>query len=250
MFNLEKLVSIIIPTYNCGQYILDTLISIQNQTYTNFEALIIDDYSTDNTYEVIKGMLDNDKRFIYTKLETNSGAAMARNKGVELANGTYIAFLDSDDVWTKEKLEKQVKFMSENNYSFSSTVYGRIDQYNNKINWLSKYIPIRNYNKVLKRCPGNSTVMYNADTLGKTYIPDIKKRNDYVMWLSIIKKAKYIYEMEETLTYYRIREDSLSRDKKTLIKYHWYVYRKIEKLSVIKSAYLIWWYIFKAIFKL
>lgn len=245
---MEDLVSIVIPTYNCADFITATLESILKQTHSNYEALIIDDCSTDDSYEVIKPFLE-DERFIYHKLLTNSGAAIARNKGVELSKGDFIAFLDSDDLWIENKLEKQLIFMKENAYHFTSTTYGRIDNDGNKIEWESKFIKKRNYNKLLRRSPGNSTVMYNAKELGKTFIPDIKKRNDYVMWLKIIKKAKYIYEIDDVLMYYRIREGSLSRKKCSLIKYHWFVYRKIEKLSILKSSYLISWFVLKGVLK-
>ncbi len=246
---MDDLVSVIVPTYNCEEYILETLHSIKNQTYKNFEVIIIDDCSTDNSEFLINDFILTDNRFKYIKLDENSGAAIARNKGVEMACGKFIAFLDSDDIWVENKLELQLSFMNDNDYLFTSTVYGRINQIGEKLNWLSKYIDVRNYNKLLRRCPGNSTVMYNAQVVGKIFIPNIKKRNDYVMWLTLIKKTTYIYEMNNVLTYYRIRDNSLSYNKRSLIKYHWFVYRKIEKLSFMKSLYLILWFILKGVLK-
>ncbi len=247
---MDDLISIVVPTYNCEKYILETLKSIKSQTYRNFEVLIIDDCSTDNTYNTIKDLLQEDCRFIYHRLEVNSGAAIARNTAVEMSKGSFIAFIDSDDLWVEYKLEKQIKFMKDNNYPFTATQFGRIDQNGIKLKWVSKYIKVRNYNKLLKRSPGNSTVMYNANVLGKTYIPNIRKRNDYVMWLSIIKKSKSIYEINEVMSYYRIREDSLSRNKKSLLKFQWNVYRDIEKLSLFKSTYLMCWFIVRGVLKL
>lgn len=242
------LVSIIIPVYNCEKYLSETIDSVIYQTYTNWELIIIDDCSTDKSSYIINKY--NNPKIRYIKLEQNSGAAIARNKGVEEAKGVYIAFLDGDDLWHKFKLEKQINFMVKNNYLFSSTIYQRIDENSSIINWVSKHFKKRDYNLLLRRCPGNSTVIYNCKILGKTYIPNIRKRNDYVMWLSIIKRSVYIYEMNEVLSYYRIRDDSLSNNKMRLIKYQWNVYRKIEKLSLCNSLYLLGLHSFRGILKI
>lgn len=243
-----ELVSIVMPVYNCSDYIKDTINSVIEQTYTNWELIMVDDCSIDNTFDIIESFLS--AKIKYFKLEVNSGAAVARNEAIKNSNGKYIAFLDSDDLWDRFKLEKQIKFMEENNYSFTSTLYQRIDESSNKLKWVCKHIKKRNYNKLLKRCPGNSTVIYNQEILGKTYIQNIRKRNDYVMWLAVIKKSIYIYELDEVLAYYRIRDNSLSNKKSSLVKYQWNVYREIEKLSLIKSVYILSIHIFRGIFKI
>lgn len=243
-----NLISIITPTYNSSRFIEETIKSVLKQSYSNWEMIIVDDNSTDDTFEIVSKYLSN--KIKYFKLGANSGAAITRNYAIKIASGNYLAFLDSDDLWDEFKLEKQLDFMIKNNYHFTSTRFQRINENSEKINWYSKYIKIRDYNKLLKRCPGNSTIMYNCDVLGKTYIEDIKKRNDYVMWLSVIKKSKYIYELAEILTSYRIRGTSLSNNKYKLVKYQWFVYRKIERLPLIRSIYILSIHIIRGILKL
>ncbi len=246
----EELVSIIMPAYNCGDFIGTTLDSVINQSYKNWEVIVVDDCSTDNTADVVQEYIKKDNRIKYHKLEKNSGAAVARNKAIDLATGKYMAFLDSDDVWFPEKLTKQIGFMEENDYGFTCTSYTKIDEQGEYLNRTIVAQSKRDYDGVLKTCPGNSTVVYNAEKLGKFKIPDIKKRNDYVMWLQVIKKEKYLYGIEEPLGSHRIRTEGISRNKKSLVGYHWKVYREIENLSLLKSSYLIVYWVMATAFKL
>ena len=178
----EKLVSIIMPTYNCGSFIKETIESVLNQTYKNWELIIVDDCSKDNTEEVVKKI--KDKRIKYYKLKQNSGAAVARTESMKKAKGYYMAFLDSDDLWYPDKLEKQIMFMEENNYDFTCTAYEQIDEKDNLLNKIIKVKKKANYNRILLDCPvGNSTVMYNVERLGKFEVPNIRKRNDDALWL-------------------------------------------------------------------
>lgn len=244
------LVSIIMPAYNCGDFIGVTLDSVIAQTYQNWEIIIVDDCSIDTTAEVVHSYMVNDPRIKYHKLDINSGAAVARNKAIDLAKGRYLAFLDSDDVWFPEKLSKQIYFMKQNNYSFTCTSYTKIDEHGNYLNRTINAKVKSDYNAILKRCPGNLTVIYDAKVLGKFKIPNIRKRNDYVMWLQVIKKAKSLYGIEEPLGSHRIRTGSLSRRKADLVGYHWKVYREIEQLSILKSSYLICYWVIVTVFKL
>lgn len=246
----EDLVSIIMPAFNCGDYISTAINSVLDQTYKNWEIIVIDDCSTDNTAKIIKEYVKNDSRIKYHRLSQNSGAAVARNKAIDLASGKYIAFLDSDDKWFPEKLYNQINIMKQKNYNFTCTSYSKIDQDGNDINRIIKAKSKQDYNGILKTCPGNSTVIYNAEKLGKFKIPDIKKRNDYVMWLQVIKKEKYLYGLEEIYSSHRIRTDAISSNKMSLVGYHWKVYRKIEKLSFIKSSYLVCYWVIATMFKL
>ena len=237
----NELVSIIMPTYNCAKFIKETIESVLNQTYENWELVIVDDCSNDNTEEIVESF--NDKRIKYHKLEKNSGAAVARTTAMKMAIGNYMAFLDSDDLWKKEKLEKQLEFMKKNNYNFTCTAYEQIDEEGNKLNKVIKTKKKANYNRILLDCPvGNSTVMYNVDNLGKFEVPNIRKRNDDALWLQILKREKFIYGMPDVLMEYRIRNNSISSNKLSLIKYHWQLYREIEPLSVIRSAFHICWW--------
>lgn len=240
-------VSVIMPAYNCEKFIVCTLDSLFSQTYTKWELVVVDDCSTDKTAEILKKYAEKDCRIVYVRNEINSGAAVTRNKAVSLATGQYLAFLDSDDVWKEDKLEKQIAFMQEEGASFSCTEYDKIDENNKNLNRIVKVSEKLDYWGLLKNCPGNSTIIYDAHALGKHIIPDIRKRNDYVMWLSVIKASKFIVGLPVVLSSHRVRKDSISAQKVKLIKYHWLVYRCVEKLGLIKSSFLIVYWIWKGI---
>ena len=245
----EKLVSIITPTYNCGEYIARTLDSVQAQSYQNWEMIIVDDCSKDDTKQIVETYMNKDPRIQYHLLEVNSGAAVARTTAMKLAKGSYMAFLDSDDLWAPDKLERQLKWMYDNGYDFSCTSYEHIDEDDNPLNRTIKSIPKTDYNRLLLDCPvGNSSVMYNVENLGKFEVPNIRKRNDDALWLQILKKEKYIRGMPDVLMQYRIRQNSISRNKLKVIKYHWILYREIEHLSVFRSVFHIcWWCLIKVL---
>lgn len=246
---MSALVSIVTPTYNCGKFIEETIKSVLNQTYKNWEMIIVDDCSTDNTGEIVKKYVDADDRIIYYCLDNNSGAAVARSKAIELARGNYIAFLDSDDLWTTDKLEVQLNIMKKNKWNFTCTSYEQIDEDSNSLDKVIKSIPRTNYNRLLLDCPvGNSTVMYNVEKMGKFVVPNIRKRNDDALWLQMLKKEKYIYGIDKVLMKYRIRGNSISSNKLQLVKYHWILYRKVERLSIIRSIFHICYWIFLKIF--
>lgn len=247
---MEDLVSIITPTYNCGKFIKETIESVINQTYQNWEMIIVDDCSTDNTKSVVKEY-EYDNRIKYYCLDINSGAAIARTRAMELAGGNYIAFLDSDDLWPANKLELQLTIMKKNNWNFTCTDYEQIDENSHSLHKTIKSISKTDYNRLLLDCPvGNSTVMYNVDKMGKFVVPNIRKRNDDALWLQMLKKEKYIYGINEVLMKYRVRQNSISSNKMQLIKYHWILYRKIEKLSIIRSIFHICYWIFLKVFHL
>lgn len=248
--NKENLVSVIMPSYNSENYIRSAISSVIDQTYTNWELIIVDDASTDMTRQVVQSFHEADSRIKYYRLTVNSGAAIARNKAIDYAIGRYIAFLDSDDVWFPHKLSAQIRFMKDNNYTFSCTSYTKIDENGNFLNRTIKAKKKLDYDGLLKKCPGNSTVVYDANELGKFKIPNIKKRNDYVMWLQVIKKAGMLYGIEEPLASHRVRTNGISSKKASLVFYHWKVYRDIEHLSFYKSCFLIFYWIVATIFKL
>ena len=234
----NELVSIIMPSYNTSEYVAESIKSVLNQTYTNWELIIVDDCSTDNSEEIIK-QFANDERIRFFKNKKNSGAAISRNFALREAKGKWIAFLDSDDLWEPEKLEKQIGFMRENDYKFSYTAYVEIDE-KAKENGITVIGP----KKITKRgmynyCwPGCLTVMYDAEYIGNIQIEDIKKNNDYAIWLKIIKKTN-CHLLKEKLAKYRIRQGSISRYSKiTLIKHHYLLYRVGEKRNVFMSCVL------------
>ncbi len=223
------------PSYNTAPYIEETIQSVLYQTYTNWELVIVDDCSTDNTDQVLEKIKDN--RIRYFKNKENLGAALSRNKALREAKGQWIAFLDSDDIWMPKKLEKQIKFMEENGYAFSYTNYEEIDIKGNKIG-----VKVTGPKKITKSgmfnyCwPGCLTVMYNANKIGLIQIEDIKKNNDYAMWLKVCKKAN-CYLLDEVLAQYRKgRIGSISTHSvKTMICWHYRLFRKNEKMKIINS---------------
>ena len=234
---MSDLVSIIMPSYNTAKYILESIESVLKQTYTNWELIIVDDCSTDNTDEVIATFLCDD-RIRYIKNEKNSGAAVSRNRALAEAKGKYIAFLDSDDLWEPEKLEKQLSFMTENGYKFTYTDY-RI-QLNGK--WLP-YVytgPTKVTEWKMKNyCYFSTiTVMYDREFVGLVSIEPIRKNNDYAMWLKIVKKAP-CYRLPECLSYYIKHEGSISSGSKwKLIKHHYIMWRVAEHKNPV-SAWIL-----------
>ncbi len=248
---IDGLVSVIMPTYNCAKFIGETLDSIKAQTYENWEVIIVDDCSKDNTKEIVDAYIAQDSRIKYHCLETNSGAAVARTTAMKLAEGEYMAFCDSDDLWMPDKLEKQLAFMNENGYAFSCTAYEQIDEEGESKNRIIKTVKKTNYNRLLLDCPvGNSSVMYSVKKMGKFEVPNIRKRNDDALWLQMLKKEKYIWGMPDVLMRYRIRSNSISSNKLSVIKYHWILYREIEHLNVFRSAFHVCWWCFLKVFKI
>lgn len=232
----KELVSIIMPSYNTGKFIEETINSVINQTYNNWELIIVDDCSNDNTDEIVKSI--EDSRIVYLKNEKNSGAAVSRNKALKEAKGRWIAFLDSDDLWVPQKLEKQIKFMKENNYYFSYTNYIEIDENGNhngrKVTGPKKITKTGMFNYCW---PGCLTVMYDANKIGLIQIEDIKKNNDYAMWLKVCTKAD-CYLLDEELAMYRKRSGSISNHSYiALIKWHYKLYREAEHQNLICSLF-------------
>lgn len=244
-----NLVSIITPSYNSAKFIGKTIDSVISQTYKNWEMIIIDDCSTDSSAEFIKTYEEKDSRIKLVQLKENSGAAVARNIGIQLAQGRFIAFLDSDDSWLPEKLEKQLKFMLINNYYFTYTSYFKINENNEILGTM--YIPSKvNYSQLLKTCViGCLTVIYDAEKIGKQEFPLIRKRQDFALWLKILKKVDYAYGLQENLANYTIRSDSISANKLNAAKYNWFLYRNIEKLSLFVSFYYFLHYVIKGIIR-
>ena len=246
---IPGLVSVITPAYNSEAFICETIESVVAQTYTDWEMIVVDDASNDNTESVLKDYQARDKRIRYVRLTNNQGPSIARQTGVKEAQGQYIAFIDSDDLWMKDKLEKQINFMRGNCCAFSCTAY---QQVNERGVLLSKIIipPLKaDYDRVLLDCPvGNSTVMYDVSQIGKCFGPDIKNREDYALWLKMLKQVPYVWGLQEILTKYRIRKNSISRNKFKLIRYHWILYRDFEKLSVLRSLFHIgYWCLIKVL---
>lgn len=233
---MNELVSVIMPSYNTGNYIAESIQSVQSQTYSNWELIIVDDCSTDNTDAVIAQF--DDPRIHFLKNEKNSGAAVSRNRALREAKGRWIAFLDSDDLWHPQKLEKQIAFMEKNSYAFSYTNYSEIDENSNL-----RGIQVTGPKRITKSgmyayCwPGCLTVMYDASVVGLVQIEDIKKNNDYAMWLKVCRKADCYLLAENLALYRRGRTGSISSHSiKKLIGWHYKLFKEAEGQNVLIAS--------------
>lgn len=226
---MAGLVSIIMPSYNTAKFIAESIQSVIAQTYKDWELIIVDDCSPDNTDDVIKHFL-TDSRIKYLKNKENSGAAESRNRALRDAKGKWIAFLDSDDLWKPEKLEKQIEFMEKNNYHFSYTNYAEIDVEGKRNGVIITGPPKITKTGFFNYCwPGCLTVMYDREAVGPIQIADLKKNNDYAMWLKVCRKADCYLLDEELALYRRGRQGSVSTNSiKTMIGWHYKLFREAE----------------------
>ena len=241
----KDLVSIIIPVYNASSFLIDTIKTIQGQTYNNWEAIFIDDCSKDNSIEIIKKEQTKDKRIKLIKNKKNSGAAVTRNNGIDSAKGKFLCFLDADDKWHKQKLEKQVKFMEEQQCAFSFTGYQFADKDCNPNGSIVKVPTTISYKQALKNTTiWTSTVMFDMCKLKKEdiYMPNVKSEDTALWWMLLKNKVTKAYGLNEILSFYRRTSNSLSANKFKAIKRIWFLYREIAKLNIIKSFYyFIFW---------
>ena len=242
---MDNLVSIITPTYNSEKFISATIQSVQNQTYSNWELIIIDDGSNDKTVEIINNTIKSDSRVQLYSLTKNEGTGVARNIGVANSKGRYISFLDSDDLWKPNKLERQLDFMKSNNLLFTFSFYECIDEKGINLNIRKEAPKLTTYQKLFFcNYIGNSTAIYNAEILGKIPINKIRKRQDWMLWLTIVKKIKVAQPLPEVLAYYRIRKNSISSSKIELLKFNFNVYYKFHKMNYLASFGCILLFIF------
>lgn len=233
---MNETVSIIMPSYNTAQYIGQTIDSVLAQTYTDWELIIVDDCSQDNTDEVVGSYKDS--RIRYIKNEVNSGAAESRNRALREAGGRYIAFLDSDDLWDKDKLKTQLSFMQENSYAFTYTDYRIVYMDNSLADHIITGPKRVSKWKLYCYCYFfTSTVLYDRSVVGLIQIADLKKNNDYAMWFQAAEKTD-MYRLPHCLSYYRRRRDSISSGNKLkLIRHHYILYREGLGKGVIPSLF-------------
>ena len=246
----NNLVSIIIPSYNSSRFIVECVNSVISQTFQNWEMIIVDDCSNDNSKDIISDFSEKEERLKSIFLEENVGAAEARNIAIKKAKGKYIAFLDSDDIWNEDKLEKQIAFMSKNNIVFSFTSYQQISE-----DGIEKYSIMKApkeimYHSYLRNTIiGCSTVVIDKDNSGEFDMPSIRSSHDMALWLLIMKRGFSAYGLDENLAYYRIVSTSNTSKKWKAAKEVWDVYRKVENLNIIYSTYCFIGYAFNAIKK-
>ena len=236
---MEPLVSIIMPVHNAEKYIKETICSVLSQTYSNFELICVNDHSEDNSIKIIQEFIDDERIKLYNAKKR--GAANARKIAISKAKGKYVAFLDSDDIWTKDKLEKQINFMEKNNVYFTYTPYTYIDDNSESLNVIRLVPKSINYISSLMGCRiGCLTVIYNQEVCGKIQTANLKKRNDDILWLTILKKIDKGYRLNIPLAKYRKSNNSLSSGSKLkLLKHHYILYRVGEKMGVLKSVFFV-----------
>lgn len=237
--NTTPLVSIITPLFNAEKYIAQTIESVQQQGYGNWEHIIVNDASQDASEEIVKNIAERDSRIQLISLSENKGAAYCRNHATELAQGDYIAFLDSDDLWHPEKLTKQISFMQTYNCDVSYTSYLQINEVGKGLHKRIKALDQLPYKKQLRNnYIGNLTGIYRTSALGKILAPPIRKRQDWAVWLMAIERSgKPALGLVEDLAYYRVREGSISSNKLSLIPHNFKFYRSHLGYSWLASVY-------------
>ena len=246
----QPLVSVIMPCYNMASYVSDSIKSVIAQTYPHWELLIVDDASTDETVNIIKSYAQADSRIKFAIKKQNSGISDTRNQCIQMAQGQFLAFLDADDIWHPEKLEKQLSFMLAKNIGFTYSTYDWIDEDGKIMNKFINTIGNLDYKTYLRNTIiGCSTVMVNKAITGDVFVPKFRTSEDTATWLDILRKGLMAYAIDESLVSYRIRRKSASSNKLKAAADLWKVYRQNEKLPFFKALYYFSCYAFNAIKK-
>jgi glycosyltransferase involved in cell wall biosynthesis len=243
---MEKpLVSIITPSFNSEKFIAETIQSVQNQTYKNWEMIIVDDYSSDETVAIVTKMALQDNRIQLFQSEKNSGTGIARNTALEKAKGRYVSFLDADDLWKPQKLEKQIDFLKTNNVPFTFSFYDCIDETGKALNKRVEAPGNLSYRQLFFcNYVGNLTGIYDVNYFDKIAISSIRKRQDWMLWLTILKKIRTARPIPESLAFYRIRENSLSASKLDLLKHNFTVYRTFHGFNIVVASFCMTGFLF------
>lgn len=245
----ESLVSVIMPAYNAGGFIAESIRSVQQQTYSRWELLVIDDASTDETSQIVEGLAVNDDRIKLHVLPTNQGAGFARNIGIKAATGDFISFLDADDLWKPHKLEAQLAVMEREGEKVCFSSYELMSENGQNLDKQIKALKDLTFDKLKKaNYIGNLTGIYNAREMGKIYCPLIRKRQDWGLWLLAVKKAGGARGIQEPLAIYRERKGSISQNKIEMLQYNYRVYRKVLKYSPLKSLFWMLLFLWEQLF--
>lgn len=247
---MSQLVSIITPAHNAKDFIHKTIQSVQWQTYANWEMIIVDDFSSDSTWEILTEIASKDERIRIFRLNKNKGAGYARNYALRRAKGVLVAFVDADDIWLPEKLDKQIYVMNKNDEAFVFSKYQLMSEDEIDIPQKINFPERVSYSDLLKSCSiGCLTVLIDTRKTGALRMPAISRTQDYALWLNVLRKGFTAYCVPEVLAKYRVRQNSISRNKLVKAKFQWFVYRKYEKLNLFKSSYYFVFYTIKGYFK-
>ena len=235
---MSAMISIVMPCFNSSKFIGHSIRSVLNQTYRDWEMIIVDDCSTDDSVDIIKSFMYDEPRISLIKLPKNSGPDVARNQAIQLAQGKYVAFLDSDDIWFSTKLSTQLVFMASSKYRLTYTGYKKINENGENIAYVRGVAGRVSYSDLLKTnsitC---STAMYDREYFGDISMPKIRKRQDLGLWLKLVKIVGYAHGLNEPLTYYRVHKNSTSANKFNAAGFTWRLYREVERLSLARSVY-------------
>lgn len=248
MSSRQPLVSIVTPVYNVERFLRDTIKTVQDQTYDNWEWLLVDDRSSDRSVEIIKEAAKSDERIRLIQLSRNGGAATARNTGIDAAYGRFLAFQDADDLWHPEKLAKQVALMQQHDVAFSFTGY-EFAEVGGQPNGTRVSVPPQlTYRQALKNTTiFTGTVMIDLSQIDKSIVlmPNVGSE-DTATWWNILRSGVIAYGLNEVLTYYRRSDETLSSNKLTAVRRTWRLYREQQKLGLVYSSYCFIWYVFNA----
>lgn len=249
----SPLVSIVTPAHNASRFVATTIDSVLSQSVDNWELVIVDDASNDATYSIVERYSKTDSRIKLHRIRENSGAAVARNVALSMAQGRYLAFLDADDAWMPDKLAKQLAFMRNGNIGFSFTAYKLMDESGAL---LGQSVDLTapssvDYKAMLAKeaTMGCLTVMVDREQIGKVSMPHLRRGQDYASWLKILKSGHLAHLLREELALYRITRGSISRNKIHKARAQWHIYRDLEQLPLIDSTQYFIRYAWRAVFR-
>lgn len=244
----EPLVSIITPAYNAARFISEAIESVLRQTYTNWEMIIVDDCSTDDTIEIVQSYIEKDERIKLYQLEENGGSGVARNRAMDESQGRFIAFLDSDDVWMADKLTRQIEFMLDNGIAFSFTKYVRMQEDGTVTDAITDAPATVEYDNLMKHCViGCLTVVLDRSKIGEQRMLEIRTRQDYAFWLTLTRQGFNAYGLPEVLAKYRLVENSISSNKLKAAQQNWRLYYEIEDQPLWRSLWYFANYAFTSV---
>lgn len=240
---MKELVSVVIPAYNCEKYIRECIESALSQSYENIEVIVVNDCSTDSTYQILKSY--SDERITVINNSKNLGVVKSRNKAIESSEGRYIAFLDADDIWKKDKLKLQIEQMRNNSSAISCCTYKKISDDGSEVGSVIVPKSIKKDTLLKGNVMGCSTVVYDVKLLGKRYFQDYELSEDFVLWYSILSEGHFCLGVIEPLVKYRVLDASRSSDKIKVVAYQWYLYRNVFKLSLPSAVFYYFIYLIK-----
>jgi glycosyltransferase involved in cell wall biosynthesis len=242
-FTDDNLISVITPVYNGQRYLADTIESVLRQTYSHWEMWIINDASSDQSLDIANRFKNLDDRIKVIDSASHIGAARARNLGISASNGRFISFLDADDCWFPNKLERQVAFMLKNNFAFTYTGYEIINSDGITISVNKAPHQISRKSLLTKKRIGCLTAMYDTAYFGKVKMPLIRKRQDLGLWLQLLRNVDAAYGIPDSLARYRVHVDSMSANKLSAAMFTWRLYRQHEGMSLLDSIFYFMWYV-------